>query len=242
MKVIVTYAIARGAHVLVSAGDEINPQTPLFQSSSEEKKEVIPVASILQIKEELIYKYLKKREGVKIQTGEILAEKKSLLSSSIIKAPVAGILKEIDLKRGTLTLAVTEGRTHKVTLPIRGKITKVTSGYLEIEIDGKSFKGEKGKGREVVGKLAFIDGGKVGTLDIKDNVEGCVVISKKFLPEAIVKLEVLEAVGFICREIISETELPWVIVTEENFNHLKSHALQNIWLRPEEKQIVILDI
>lgn len=241
MKVTVTYAIAKDARVLVSVGDEINPQTPVFQLSTKGKTEVIPVASILRIKEGLITRYLKKREGVKITAGEVLAEKKSLLSTSVIKSPVSGILKEIDLKKGTLTLVANVEKSHKITLPVQGRISKITSGHLEIEIEGKSFKGELGKGEETIGELLFLAGGKIGVLDIKDDVEGYVVACKTLLPETATKLEVLGAVGLISGKRVPETELPWVIVTEEIFDHIKSFTSKKIWLRPREKQVIVLE-
>ncbi len=241
MKVTVTLAIAKDAHVLVSVGDEIDPQTPVFKLLTQEKIEIIPIAGILHVRQELIAKYLKKREGVKITAGEVLAEKKSLLSTSVIKSPVSGILKEIDLKKGTLTLIEHVEKSHKITLPIRGKISKISSSHLEVDIEGKGFRGEKGEGEERMGQLLYLNGSKIGVLDIKDDVERCVIACKTLLPETVVKLEVLGAAGLISEKRVPETELPWVIVTEETFDHLKSFASKNIWLRPREKQVIILE-
>lgn len=241
MKASVTFTIAKEERVLVSVGDEIDPHTPVFAHLRQAKIEVIPVAGILQVKEGSITKYLKKSVGSQITEGEVLAEKKGLLSTSVIKSPSKGTIKELDLKKGTVTVVCAQEKSDKIVLPIRGKISKITPHHLEIETEGKSFRGESGVGKEVIGDLLFFDGAKIGVLDIRDDVEESVVVCRVFLPETVAKLEVLGAVGLISGKKVPETDLPYVVVTDEILDHLKIAVSKKIWIRPMEKQIIVLD-
>lgn len=240
MKATASIAIVKNAHTLVDVGDEVSCGTAILAIPADEKTEIIPLAQILRIEAAKIAKYLKKRVGEKVALGEVLAEKKSLLSSSILKSPHEGLLKEIDLKKGTLTLVLESAKSHKISLPVSGKIIKVTPHQLEIEVNGRSLKGEKGEGAERVGKLIYIEGGK-NVLDTEDDAEGCIVLCKSLLPETVVKLEVLGALGVITLKNLPEGELSWIAVSEENFNHLVSFVSEKVWLRPREKQIIILE-
>jgi len=100
----VHYSLPDNSLLLVKSGDEITPKTVIAKSDITFSDENIAIADILHIKPSQIFKYLKAGIGESVMKGQIIAEKKSLFSSSIIKSPFTGKLKNVDLKKGILTI------------------------------------------------------------------------------------------------------------------------------------------
>src|SRR3989338_8486968 len=104
MKTTIKLPISSSSKILVNIGDNIGPDTTLAETEIAASEKTIQLAYLLHVNASHIAKYLKKNLGDSIKSGEILAEKKGLFSSSKINSPHDGKIKEIDLKKGTLTL------------------------------------------------------------------------------------------------------------------------------------------
>lgn len=241
---VIHLSIGDNARVKVEVGDKVNPHTLLFENISDQKIHVISASEILKIKPQKIPQLLKKKIGEKVLAGEILIGKKSFFSTSFIKSPKDGILKEIDLKIGTLTIVglEVENRSEKVNLPVSGKVKHISKTSIDIEIDGIAYQGENGKGDDQSGRLEHITGEDIGILDIREiSVNNSIIICKSIGEDAMVKLEVLGVRGLILEKALNTTQIPWVQVREESFRRLLTHVSQNVWLCPMAKQIFILD-
>ncbi len=241
MKTTVKLPIPSGARILVNSGDKISDKTLLIETYLEQEEKIIPLAEILQIPPGNIPKFLKKAIGAQVKKGDLLAEKKSLLVSFRLESPESGKIKEIDLKNGTMILLTgnTSMSRKKVTSPFGGKITAVGKNYLDLEIEGQSYIASKGGGSEAFGELFFEK--DLQFHDIDCQIEGKIMLCQSLSEEMMVKLEVLEAAGCIVQKANLNFTLPWIQVDEDTFEKLSQKKGKIVWLRPEEKEIIILE-
>ena len=246
MKTIIRLPIPSQAKVLVEIGDKISLKTCLVEADLRSGEEIIPLASLLHISPSRIPQYLKKAIGEEVQNGDLLAEKRSLFISSAVKSPLKGKIKEIDLKMGTLTLVYTDlsGITEKrrrISSPVAGKISAIDKNGIDIEVEGHVLRAIKGEGEEVTGDLDYISGSETDIFDIDSEVNEKIVFCRGLPEEGVVKLEVLGAAGCIIQKAGNNLSLPWVEVNEEVAKKLGSYQGKKIWLRPKEKEIVVLE-
>lgn len=243
MKTTIKLPIFSSSKILVNVGDKIGPDTTLAETEVAASEKIIQLAYLLHVNASHIAKYLKKNLGDSIKSGEILAEKKGFFSSSKINSPTDGKIKEIDLKKGTLTLFVYSASSDiaKTTAPFSGKVTGIGKGYIEMEINGRLFKAIKGEGKIVSGKLVHLSSDTVGILEVDKDVDHSILMARSVTESAVVKLEVLGSKGFIFQKSPQEINSPWVEVNEDTYTALTEFVSKTVWLRPEERQIVIIE-
>lgn len=244
MKATVKLPITSGDKILVKTGDKVGPGTILAETKPVGLEQTIFLSQLLHVNPSMIHRYLKKGVGENAELGDLLAEKKGLFSTSRVKSPTSGKISQIDLKKGTLTfLTRSTEKTRGLTLPVLGKITHIDKDYIEVEIEGKILEAHKGYGQEALGSLIYLTAKTVGVFDVdKDvNESESVVLANAISEEAVVKLEVMGVVGFIIQKSADFTALPWLQVDEETFETLTTHVDKKVWLRPEKKQIVIIE-
>jgi len=241
MKTTIKLPVPTGARILVNCGDKISDKTVLIESFLEQEEKIIPLAEILQIPPGNIPKFLKKAIGAQVKKGDLLAEKKNFLVSFRLESPDDGKIKEIDLKNGTMILLTGNASVSrkKITSPLGGKITAVGKNYLDLEIEGQSYPGLKGGGNEAVGELYFEKDLKFHDIDCQ--IEDKIIFCQSMSEEMMVKLEVLEAAGCIIQKANVNFTLPWIQVDENVTEKLSREKGKTVWLRPEEKEIIILE-
>lgn len=238
----ITLSISSEAKILVSSGEKITSKTPLVKFSEKVDHQTIHLAKLLGVPASKIPKFLKKKIGESVSAGDVIAEKKGLFSSSVVRSPLSGKLGELDLAKGTINLVkYSEDQKDDLISPVSGKIVSVAKSYLEIEVDNPIFKAIKGDGNDTVGKLKYVGGSDLGTLDVDGDVEDCIILCKSVKEETLVKLQVLGTRGGIFLKIKDEGALPWILVEENTFKNLIDFDAKLVWLRPKEKQVIILE-
>jgi len=110
MKTTAKITLTPNAKVLVDVGDEINRETVLASEDEKDKDTRIDLSGILKVTPSGIFRYIKKRPQDAIKEGDILAEKRTFLTTLTVRSPVNGKVKEIDLKSGILSISKD---THK---------------------------------------------------------------------------------------------------------------------------------
>lgn len=240
MKTTIKLPLSPDAKILVEVGDKIDRNTALATGVSDTSENLIHLAKLLRVDPARIANYLRKKIGEEVISGDLLAQKKSFLSLHTIKSPVGGKIAGIDLKKGTLTILRSTDSTDFVS-PTSGKVVRIEQNHVEIEIEGQVFKGVKGEGEDSFGNLVSIAGEDIGIGDISIDVDDCIVITHSLKNEAIVKLEVMGAAGLVLLKSLKESSLPWVAVDEEVFKKIEDKSTGYGWLRPKEKQIVMID-
>lgn len=242
MSITIHLPISHFAKVMVCQGDHITANTTLAKLIESFESETIHLAKLLSVPNSNISKYLKKKIGEKIEAGEVIAEKKGFLSSSYVKSPINGKLEQLDLSAGTLSLLKYSKEGKKEFLsPVSGKVVSIGKSSIEIEVKNPVFTAVKGEGNETIGNLCFLDKDEIGVLDMQNEVDDSIVIGRSFTEVALLKLSVIGGLGVITIKIKKDISFPWVQVEENVFDKLTDFAGQQVWLKPEDKQIVILD-
>lgn len=228
--------------IFVEVGDSITNKTILAKSSPNLHIETIHIAKLLGIPNNKIAQYLRKQIGEKVQSGDILAAKKGLFSSSIVRSPIDGKLVELDLARGILCISKKdEDENESLYSPVSGKITSISKSFIEIESDNLILKSEKAQGPKVQGKLRLIQEENVGILRSFDDLENSIVLCRDASEAVLAKFSVIGVLGIIMVSIPIVKDLTWMQINEATFEKLMKFDGKNIWLRPNEKQIIVLE-
>lgn len=226
--------------LLVKTGDEITPKTVIARSGVTFSDENIEIAEILQVKPAQISKYLKIGVGESVVKGQIIAEKKSLFSLSIIKSPFDGKLKEVDLKKGILTVISGDSiNKTNFSLPFCGKISAVTKEQVDITVEGKVVGGIKGQGTVYSGKKFIFKDKKLKVLDALDETEGAVICCQEIEEDAIIKLDCLGVLGLILLKSPKSSPLPWMLFEEKEFKEITLAEGKNICVLVDSLQAVV---
>lgn len=230
------------SHIRVEVGDKVDSDSVLAEVRQSQEEKTLHLGRLLHVGPSDIAKFLKKSIGEKIESGEVIAEKKGWLSNTFVTTPVAGQIKEIDLEKGTLTVSSSHSiKSSKIISPYSGKVLKIGKGYIELEIEADSVKGHGGTGAEVAGIVAVLPGENIGTLDLHLDVEGKIIVCHSFTEDFAVKLDVLGAHGVVVHKAVKDMTLPWLQVDEAALSKLKEYDGRKALLRPEEKEIVIFN-
>src|SRR5438067_2085971 len=96
-----------GGALLVKEGQKVDFKTPLLETPVSTTIS-INIASHLGIAPSQIFLSIKKVVGENIQKGELLAQKKTLLSKKTFTSPYEGVLKEINHEDGTIVIEISE--------------------------------------------------------------------------------------------------------------------------------------
>lgn len=234
--------IQTASKILVEAGDSITNKTLLAKSSPSLLVETIHLAKLLGISNNKISKYLQKHIGEKVHAGDILASKKGLFSSSVVRSPIDGKLVGSDLARGIICISKKdEDENESLYSPVSGKVISISKSFIEIESDNLILKSEKAQGPQVQGELRLLQEENVGILQSFDDLENSIVLCRDASEAVLVKFSVIGVLGIIMISIPKEEDLTWMQINESTFEKLMKFDGQKIWLRPSEKQIIIID-
>lgn len=244
MRTTILVTIDSQAKCLVDRGDTIAPGKAIAEKKIRQTIETVNIAKLLRIKPDKIAKYLKKSIGSKVEKNDVLAVKKSLFRSYILKSHVAGALKEIDVKKGTLSITAevdSSAKAQKITFPMKGKVVSCGKTQIEIEIDAPFYKGEAGEGNTEEGPLLHLKGEKITILDVPAAAFSSLILANQIGYSVLTKLDVLEAKGLIVTHRPRENILPWIQVADSVYDKLIPYSGRRVWLRPREKEIIIIE-
>lgn len=236
----VQLTIPSHAKVFVHKDQRLAPGTNIAQYNLESFLKTIPAADMLKIKPQSITKYLRKGIGEHIEAGQVLIEKKGLLSSLVVKSPYTGKIDEVDLKKGTLVIASQEsGNDNILITPFAAKVKDIQKNIITLEIEAILFEAENGAGEQSIGDLYIFSTDKLNVLEIHDEVEGTIVACKSISHDAAAKLDALECRGIIFSEQLEEAPLPWIQVKEPVLKNMLSYHQKKAWMLPTDKKIYV---
>lgn len=242
MKNIINLPYPSSAQVMVTVEDRITLKTIIFKLNQNREDEIIHIAKLLGVSRKKIAKFMRKKIGDRVSSGEILASRQGIFSSSIIRSPISAVVGKLDLSEGTIGLIKsTNDLKTDFYSPVNGKVISIGKSAIEIEVENEIFQTLRGEGKEVKGDLKYIAKIEVGVLDSLDDIDNSIILCQSASEATLVKFSVLGVNGLIVTKIKREMVLPWVLVDDENFVKLEKHKNKKIWLRPAEKQVVILD-
>lgn len=240
MKSKILLPILDSAEIMVSQGQQISPGTVIQKTPSQSQEESVPISTILKLAPDRIVKYLTINTGDKITKGDIIAQKKGIFSTRLVKSPLTGKIVLIDLKKGTLVISgQSQNKNIEITCPIAAKVKNISKNEIELEVEAKILTGLGGEGKDVLGILKYVSCGHLGILDVDFDADQSIVACGCIYEEVLVKLEVLGTLGIIGCKIPKENRIAYIRVEESVLDQLSKYDGQNIWMRPFQKEIII---
>lgn len=204
---LITISIRDSRDVLIKPGQKVDFNTPLFQDETI-KEIIIPIAKKLNVPSAKIFRYLQKFVGDKVEKGEILATKKTLLSTNRITSESSGVIQEIDHTQGTIIVKSSQKNNKTHSSYFKGEVTDVKKTTLTIKVtEGKEYP-LKMVSNNFGGRAFYLE--KQSLSDLReDQVSRHVLISDSLSPYLQSKTEALDIKGYIVlRNPPQESTLP----------------------------------
>lgn len=217
----ITIKIPDKARVLVSVGDKIEPEMPLFEQT---KKKIITISisEKLKVKPEAIFRYLNKIIGEEVQKGEVLASKKGMFKTHKIFSTHEALIKEISHITGEITLLVDDETveadttsTQNALFGLKGVVEKIDQTTITVSLKGADAVNVKNVTADCAAELFyFINEGLYFTAN-EDELKNKLVIIENLKPHVEVKCEALGCVGFLYLTGHPTTDLPSAALTKK---------------------------
>ncbi|UCD27761.1 MAG: hypothetical protein JSV03_11730, partial [Planctomycetota bacterium] len=165
--------------VVVKVGDKLNADTVVARTEIPGPVEPLNVANILGVPPEDVAEAMLKKEGDRVEQGEVIAKSKSFfgLFSSSAKAKIEGKIENISSITGQVLL---RGAPMPVEVKayLEGKVTEIyPEEGVAVTTWGAFAQGIFGIGGETHGPIKIVSKSASGVLrekDIDDSCKGCV--------------------------------------------------------------------
>lgn len=228
--------IPKKSNLKVKIGDEVRIGDLLAVVEKEPEPKVLNLGKLKKLPTLSI--------GSKVEKGQVIAQKKGLLSFSktVVFSPISGRISFIDDKTGELFIEEKSTEKREIKSKLEGRISKILEDGLELETKNKVFLSDMGLGKDAEGELilpTLLDSGVRDKIIMVQRPER-LTLSKAFG---------LGAVGLVA-SIINEEELaylkergfefPIVALAQDIFVSLKQFLGRRILLFPEQKMLVII--
>jgi len=187
----------------IKQGQKVDFHTGLYTRVQTEEQR-IEIAAELSVSPKHILSHLKKSVGDTVQSGEILAEAKSLFHTKHVSARIQGIIKEIDHIEGIILIESIQTEASEYCW-FAGEVVEVSKKKVGIKV---------GKHHVYNAKSVESDfGGLVWYSSLNEDIpERPVALAEKLNAYEGAKLSALGGVGMITTEEYTfETELPRAI-------------------------------
>ncbi len=203
---------------LVKVGQKVDFETPFYKKKARSVNE-ISISDRLHIPPKKIFSYLKKFVGDQVDKGEILAEKKGLLSNNILKSPYQGIIREINHEEGKIIIESSKDM-QIVKAYFKGEINSVKKNQVSVEVGrGESFE-LKHATSSFGGSTFYLKNLSGGDLQPTDRVENTIVIGDSLTSYLQTKMDALGMKGIITLKNLNE-QINLPTATVKNIDDLK---------------------
>lgn len=130
--------------------------------------------------------------SIKVMKGEFVEKRQSLaviepgvlgLLMVTVKAPIAGIIKDLDIRNGKIIIT-REFIEHKIVAGIHGTVTDIDKGGITISSHGRKINGICGIGAESFGQLKVITTSESDPVipdDLNDSDQGKIIAGGSFI-------------------------------------------------------------
>ncbi len=190
----------------VSIGD-------LFVKGHEQEEVRIAIAELISIQPRYIFRHLKKNVGDSIVKDEIIAEKKSLLSSKKYASEFAGVIKEIDHIEGIILLEVSGEAEKEQRAYFAGEVAELEKREIHVKVKkGKEYE-SKQISQDFGGKTFFQKNNNQNLTE--EDVQGNVFCCRSLVSYDQRKVEALGAVGIVSLHSLPEpSTIPFAKIAE----------------------------
>ncbi len=211
---VIKLSIPSDTQLLVETGQKISLGEPLIEESTTEELSVT-ISSNLGIKPQDIFQYCSVLVGDSVAPGDILAQKKHLLSHKKVTCETIGVVKHIDHTTGTMTLTQASANKQHITSPVAGEIRDINpdEGTISIEI-GPADQFPAHSSQDCGGKWVYLTQKDIFSCDEDDIRDGCIFIhtSQTHVTSK------MEALGARCIMAVDgpDPEIPCIRISEED--------------------------
>lgn len=191
----ITFSLPFNGELLIKAGQKVDFKDPIAKKQAAEEI-TIPLASILKVSPNAIFKSLKKFVGEAFSKGDLIAEHKGMLGSKKYHSEFDGIIKEINHTEGTIVVETTSDKKDTEYAFFKGEVEDIADGKVTLKVD-KYVQFELKEANNDFGGETLIITEKVLPTISSDDVNEKVIFAEKLQPYDQVKLETLGIKGLI---------------------------------------------
>ncbi|MCX7996479.1 MAG: hypothetical protein N2691_01820 [Patescibacteria group bacterium] len=229
------------AELLLSRDQKVDFGTPFLRRSATRDVR-IPLAASLGFPPDRIFVHLHKFVGDVVQKNEVLAERKTMMSTKQYLSEHNGVIKEINHYDGSVTITVRTGECVEETCYFRGTVEEIEGGFLFVRVS-------RGKAYQLAvpcqyfgGKILYFEGTPVHKIT-EETVNETVICAPKFQSYDHTKLEALGARGFIVVEAPDEqSQTPVAVLrSKHDCEEIRKHSFSSCNIGPDHTTIYLYD-
>ena len=196
-------------------------------------------------------RYLTKKMGDHIESGEIIACKKSLFSKRLYKSPISGVVVSLEEESGMLKIK-TRGKTHKLTSPLTGVVEEIEDDKnITLKFEGNLFIAKEAMGNKYGSLHILTDSQKsVNIFSITKDVEQKILLGYRWSEECVRKAWVIDCgvigVAFekekeqLDKKNISGYDLPvLMVIGRDTFQALLEYDQKTTVMLEKERKLYI---
>lgn len=228
-------SISEKDKLLIKAGQKVDFNTPLFEQVPRRDVHII-ISDKIKVPSMKIFQYIKKVVGETIQKGEVLAEKKSLLSVTRYKSEWEGVLKEINHTDGSVVIETASVNTQVKNAFFCGVVGKIEKNIVYLEIEKMKEYEAKEISSSFGGPIFILTKGDLN----EEMIQGRVIVAESVGEYAQIKIEALGCAGFITLKKLSEaTVCPKVLFSKiKDYEDSMSHPLPYCFIDRATSKII----
>lgn len=153
---VLSYRLPKDSEILVSPGSEINEGETLAKTYVSKNTLSFPLASILKVKPDNIFRFLLKKVGEYVKNGDLVAQKKGLfgLFKKKFYSPTDGKIDSVDTTSGDLLIKLA-AEEYPFKSDVNGKVVEVSNDVVSVEFKAIEISAETSYNGKKVGKLSF---------------------------------------------------------------------------------------
>ncbi len=220
---------------VVKKGDHVTSGMILVETVDKNTTE-FNLAKLLRVDPKKISKYLTVKEGDKLETGAVIAQKKGLLSKKLIKTPISGIFHVRGDNSGLVEIR-SENQSDTVKAWCDGTVFDIDKDTIDVEVDAHCILGKSGQGRPVKGKLKVINH-EVDVLSLPLDIDQSILALKHADEAVIAKANALGAVAIIA-QILEQPPLSVPYLELAEFDDILPYDHYETLVYGDEKHLLI---
>lgn len=211
--------------LLIKSGQKVDFSTPLMRKGASETI-TVNIASHLGIAPADIFLSVKKVVGDEVKGGEVLAEKKTILSVKKFISPREGTVREINHEEGTMVIEVTEQKSETSRCFFTGTIEKITPDQICLKVGTAAEFALAKTDATFGGMIAFLEAADVTSVT-QEKIIDHVIFIPTITPYEQAKIETLGAAGFVTTSSLATDEMPpkAVLSSKQDAAKIKSARL-----------------
>lgn len=239
MKVLVP--VPPDVELLVTTGAKVDFSTPFVRKTSVEDVK-LPIAASLGFPPDKIFIYLHKFVGDTVSRGEVIAERKSVMSSKQYVSEHNGTIKEVNHYDGSVTVTVHKGESYEEACYFKGVVEECQGSAIVLKVSRGKLCRLRDSAPYFGGRVLFLE--NIHPQHITEEVvSDAVIVAPKLLSYDQSKLEALGARGFVLlQEPDDSSETPIAILNSQaDYEELRRHAFSSCNIGPDSTTIYLYD-